>query len=83
MTKKKFGFGVMAAGAALLAAGPVMAHPGGHHTHLWSTGNESVKVAEAPARGRSVLSHAPRSRSAQAYRELAVQLMEPLAKKRR
>ncbi len=46
MTKKKFGFGVMAAGAALLAAGPVMAHPGGHHTHLWSTGNESVKVAE-------------------------------------
>lgn len=36
---------------------------------------KSVKVAEAPARGRSVLTHAPKSRSAQAYRELAVQLL--------
>lgn len=36
---------------------------------------KSVKVAEAPARGRSVLSHAPKSRSAEAYRELAVQLL--------
>lgn len=35
---------------------------------------KSVKVAEAPARGRSVLSHAPRSRSAEAYRDLARQL---------
>jgi chromosome partitioning protein len=36
---------------------------------------KSVKVAEAPAKGRSVLTHAPRSRSAQAYRELANQLL--------
>jgi chromosome partitioning protein len=36
---------------------------------------KSVKVAEAPARGRSVLTHAPRSRSAVAYRELAHQLL--------
>lgn len=36
---------------------------------------KSVKVAEAPARGRSVLTHAPRSRSAMAYRELANQLL--------
>ena len=35
---------------------------------------KSVKVAEAPARGRSVLTHAPRSRSAEAYRELANQI---------
>ena len=41
---------------------------------------KSVKVAEAPAKGRSVLTHAPRSRSAAAYRELAGQL---LAKKGR
>lgn len=32
---------------------------------------KSVKVAEAPGRGRSILAHAPRSRSAEAYRELA------------
>jgi chromosome partitioning protein len=32
---------------------------------------KSVKVAEAPGRGRSVLGHAPRSRAAEAYRELA------------
>jgi len=36
---------------------------------------KSVKVAEAPERGRSVLTHAPRSRSAEAYRELAHQLL--------
>ncbi|MCB0972482.1 MAG: ParA family protein, partial [Acidimicrobiales bacterium] len=36
---------------------------------------KSVKVAEAPARGRSVLTHASGSRSAQAYRELANQLL--------
>ncbi len=36
---------------------------------------KSVKVAEAPARGRSVLTHAPKSRSAEAYRELANQLL--------
>ena len=32
---------------------------------------KSVKVAEAPGQGRSVLEHAPRSRSAEAYRQLA------------
>jgi chromosome partitioning protein len=32
---------------------------------------KSVKVAEAPGRGRSVLEHAPRSKSAEAYRALA------------
>ncbi len=32
---------------------------------------KSVKVAEAPGQGRSILDHAPRSRSAEAYRELA------------
>jgi chromosome partitioning protein len=31
----------------------------------------SVRVAEAPGRGTSVLEHARRSKSAQAYRELA------------
>jgi chromosome partitioning protein len=36
---------------------------------------KSVKVAEAPAKGRSILTHAPRSRSAEAYRELAAQLL--------
>ena len=36
---------------------------------------KSVKVAEAPARGMSVLTHAPKSRSAVAYRELAAQLL--------
>lgn len=36
---------------------------------------KSVKVAEAPAKGRSVLTHAPGSRPAQAYRELANQLL--------
>jgi chromosome partitioning protein len=32
---------------------------------------KSVKVAEAPGRGRSVLEHAPKSKAAAAYRELA------------
>jgi chromosome partitioning protein len=32
---------------------------------------KSVKVAEAPGRGRSVLGHAPRSKAAEAYRQLA------------
>ncbi len=36
---------------------------------------KSVKVAEAPAKGRSILTHAPRSRSAEAYRELAALLL--------
>lgn len=36
---------------------------------------KSVKVAEAPALGKSVLSHAPRSRPADAYRDLATQLL--------
>lgn len=44
---------------------------------------KSVKVAEAPAHGRSVLTHAPRSKSAQAYRELAAQLLAPPRKGRR
>ena len=38
---------------------------------------KSVKVAEAPGRGKSVLTHAPRSRSAEAYRALAAQLSAP------
>lgn len=32
---------------------------------------KSIRVAEAPARGRSVLTHAPKSKAAAAYRELA------------
>ena len=32
---------------------------------------KSVRVAEAPATGRSVLGHAPPSKSAEAYRALA------------
>lgn len=36
---------------------------------------KSVKVAEAPGLGRSIMTHAPRSKSAQAYRELAAQIM--------
>lgn len=32
---------------------------------------KSVRFAEAPARGRSILEHAPRSRGADAYREIA------------
>lgn len=34
----------------------------------------SVRVAEAPGKGRSVLEHASRSKSAQAYRELAEEI---------
>lgn len=34
----------------------------------------SVKVAEAPGKGRSVLTHARRSKSAEAYRELAAHI---------
>ena len=37
---------------------------------------KSVKVAEAPGRGRSVLEHAGRSASAEAYRKLAAGLYE-------
>ncbi|CAN5906365.1 AAA family ATPase [soil metagenome] len=40
---------------------------------------KSVKVAEAPAHGRSVLTHAPRSRSADAYRQLVGVLLETTA----
>ena len=36
---------------------------------------KSVKVAEAPGKGRSIITHAPSSRSAVAYRELAAQLL--------
>ncbi len=42
---------------------------------------KSVKVAEAPGRGRSVLTHAPRSRAAEAYRDLAAQLLPKKGKK--
>ena len=35
---------------------------------------KSVKVAEAPGQGRSILTHARRSASAEAYRDLAAQL---------
>ena len=37
---------------------------------------KSVRVAEAPGSGRSVLSHARRSKSAEAYRELAAAIEE-------
>jgi chromosome partitioning protein len=37
---------------------------------------KSVKVAEAPGRGRSVLRHAPRSKAAEAYRALAAVLLD-------
>ncbi len=37
---------------------------------------KSVKVAEAPARGLSILAHAPSSKGATAYRELADHLLE-------
>jgi chromosome partitioning protein len=38
--------------------------------------SRSVRFAEAPGTGRSVLSTARRSRGAQAYRELAALMME-------
>lgn len=37
---------------------------------------KSVKVAEAPQHGRSILDHAPRSKPAEAYRELATGLFD-------
>ena len=37
---------------------------------------KSVRVAEAPGRGRSILEHAGRSSSAEAYRKLAAGLQE-------
>ncbi|HEX4821124.1 MAG TPA: ParA family protein [Acidimicrobiales bacterium] len=37
---------------------------------------KSVRVAEAPGRGHSVLTHAPSSKAAQAYRELAKAIFE-------
>ena len=42
---------------------------------------KSVKVAEAPGKGRSVLTHAPRSRSAEAYRALGAALLTKQAKR--
>jgi chromosome partitioning protein len=36
---------------------------------------KSVRIAEAPSRGRSILEHAPRSKGADAYRALAGQLL--------
>jgi chromosome partitioning protein len=44
---------------------------------------KSVKVAEAPGRGRSVLEHAPRSKGAVAYRDLAERIFAPAKGKRR
>jgi chromosome partitioning protein len=38
---------------------------------------KSIRFAEAPARGKSILQHAPNSPGAQAYRALAVALLEP------
>ncbi len=43
---------------------------------------KSVKVAEAPAKGRSVLTHAPKSRSAEAYRDIVDQLLARKGKRR-
>jgi chromosome partitioning protein len=37
---------------------------------------KSIRFAEAPARGKSILQHAPKSPGAEAYRELARQLAE-------
>jgi chromosome partitioning protein len=44
---------------------------------------KSVRVAEAPAAHRSVLGHAPRSKSAEAYRALALQIDERRQKENR
>lgn len=44
---------------------------------------KSVKVAEAPARGRSVLEHAPSSKAAVAYRELAERIFAKPKKAKR
>ena len=38
---------------------------------------KSVKVAEAPSHGRSILEHAPRSKGANAYRALANTILHP------
>ena len=38
---------------------------------------KSIRFAEAPARGKSILQHAPNSPGAQAYRALAASLLEP------
>jgi len=38
---------------------------------------KSVKVAEAPSRGMSILEHAPRSKGADAYRALAATILQP------
>ncbi|MHB1710444.1 MAG: ParA family protein [Acidimicrobiales bacterium] len=43
---------------------------------LGSPVRKSIRFAEAPARGKSILQHAPNSRGAQAYRELARLLAE-------
>jgi chromosome partitioning protein len=43
---------------------------------------KSVKVAEAPGRGRSVLEHAPGSKGAVAYRELAEEIFGRKARKK-
>jgi chromosome partitioning protein len=40
---------------------------------------KSVRFAEAPAQGRSILQHAPGSPGAEAYRQLADRLVEALA----
>jgi chromosome partitioning protein len=40
---------------------------------------KSVRFAEAPERGRSILEHAPTSAGADAYRQLAARLIEELA----
>ncbi len=37
---------------------------------------KSIKVAEAPGRGRSVLDHARTSKPAEAYREIAARVMK-------
>jgi chromosome partitioning protein len=38
---------------------------------------KSIRFAEAPARGKSILQHAPNSPGAEAYRALAVELLHP------
>ena len=38
---------------------------------------KSIRFAEAPARGKSILQHAPNSPGAQAYRALAAELLHP------
>jgi chromosome partitioning protein len=37
---------------------------------------KSIRVAEAPGRGKSVLTHAPSSKAAEAYRQLAKAIFE-------